>query len=149
MIITLQYVFIHRGATLSPVCWFAHLRSRACMTQSRSRCFPASHAEINTGCVSQTGRSDSIRSFIVWIGRVVLKRLFSSQRLSVLIVRILTAGFSSAARLFSHRGMPRELTQNRIQKIWIPAKDGKPAPRRGKIITSFYRILELSSTILS
>ncbi|CAF96278.1 unnamed protein product [Tetraodon nigroviridis] len=26
--------------------------------------------------------------------------------------------------------MPRELTQNRIQKIWIPAKDGKPAPRR-------------------
>ncbi|KAG7234689.1 hypothetical protein INR49_004093 [Caranx melampygus] len=27
--------------------------------------------------------------------------------------------------------MPRELTQNRIQKIWVPTKDDKPAPRRG------------------
>ncbi|TNM91447.1 hypothetical protein fugu_019827 [Takifugu bimaculatus] len=45
-------------------------------------------------------------------------------------VRILAARFSSAARLVRHRGMPRELTQNRIQKIWIPNKDGKPAPRR-------------------
>ncbi|XP_062239040.1 6-phosphofructo-2-kinase/fructose-2,6-bisphosphatase 3 isoform X1 [Platichthys flesus] len=26
--------------------------------------------------------------------------------------------------------MPRELTQNRIQKIWVPTKDDKPAPRR-------------------
>ncbi|XP_061770212.1 6-phosphofructo-2-kinase/fructose-2,6-bisphosphatase 3 isoform X2 [Nerophis ophidion] len=26
--------------------------------------------------------------------------------------------------------MPRELTQNRIQKIWLPSKDDKPAPRR-------------------
>ncbi|KAK7895975.1 hypothetical protein WMY93_021300 [Mugilogobius chulae] len=29
--------------------------------------------------------------------------------------------------------MPRELTQNRIQKIWVPAKDGKPAPRRVEV----------------
>lgn len=29
--------------------------------------------------------------------------------------------------------MPRELTQNRIQKLWIPSKDDKPAvPSRGK-----------------
>ncbi|XP_072311065.1 6-phosphofructo-2-kinase/fructose-2,6-bisphosphatase 3 isoform X1 [Eucyclogobius newberryi] len=27
--------------------------------------------------------------------------------------------------------MPRELTQNRIQKIWVPAKDDRPAPGRG------------------
>uniref|UniRef100_A0A8C6UDM9 6-phosphofructo-2-kinase/fructose-2,6-biphosphatase 3 n=1 Tax=Neogobius melanostomus TaxID=47308 RepID=A0A8C6UDM9_9GOBI len=33
--------------------------------------------------------------------------------------------------------MPRELTQNRIQKIWVPAKDDKPAPRRGK---TFYNL---------
>ncbi|XP_049616994.1 6-phosphofructo-2-kinase/fructose-2,6-bisphosphatase 3 isoform X1 [Syngnathus scovelli] len=26
--------------------------------------------------------------------------------------------------------MPRELTQNRSQKIWVPTKDDKPAPRR-------------------
>ncbi|XP_056280410.1 6-phosphofructo-2-kinase/fructose-2,6-bisphosphatase 3-like isoform X2 [Pseudoliparis swirei] len=26
--------------------------------------------------------------------------------------------------------MPRELTQNRIQKIWVPTRDEKPAPRR-------------------
>uniref|UniRef100_A0A671NSM6 6-phosphofructo-2-kinase/fructose-2,6-bisphosphatase 3-like n=1 Tax=Sinocyclocheilus anshuiensis TaxID=1608454 RepID=A0A671NSM6_9TELE len=28
------------------------------------------------------------------------------------------------------KGMPRELTQNRIQKIWIPSKDGKPSMPR-------------------
>lgn len=33
--------------------------------------------------------------------------------------------------------MPRELTQNRIQKIWIPTKDDKPAPRRGKSLFKY------------
>ncbi|XP_040030766.2 6-phosphofructo-2-kinase/fructose-2,6-bisphosphatase 3 isoform X5 [Gasterosteus aculeatus] len=35
-----------------------------------------------------------------------------------------------ATRLLRADGMPRELTQNRTQKIWVPAKDDKPAPRR-------------------
>lgn len=38
----------------------------------------------------------------------------------------------SASASAHHQGMPRELTQNRIQKLWIPSKDDKPAmPSRG------------------
>lgn len=37
-------------------------------------------------------------------------------------------------------GMPRELTQNRIQKIWIPTKDDKPAPRRGETSIAFLKM---------
>ncbi|KAF1372547.1 hypothetical protein PFLUV_G00266630 [Perca fluviatilis] len=33
--------------------------------------------------------------------------------------------------------MPRELTQNRIQKIWVPTKDDKPAPRRAACAPHF------------
>lgn len=36
------------------------------------------------------------------------------------------------------QGMPRELTQNRIQKIWIPTKDDKPACRRGESTTYWF-----------
>lgn len=44
----------------------------------------------------------------------------------------------SACASSQSQGMPRELTQNRIQKIWVPTKDGKPAPRRGKPLFNTY-----------
>lgn len=40
------------------------------------------------------------------------------------------------------KGMPRELTQNRIQKIWIPSKDDKPSmPRKCKCVRAEFKLI--------
>ncbi|XP_077566011.1 6-phosphofructo-2-kinase/fructose-2,6-bisphosphatase 3 isoform X2 [Stigmatopora nigra] len=78
---------------------------------------------------------------IIWTQRslLVTQLVLTSSPFFVFILQAIWLSFESplfscfhlsSAALTSPQGMPRELTQNKIQKIWVPTRDDKPAPRR-------------------